>query len=217
MVKLFRPLLLVVGLFISSMMIPGAGDDSLMKAYNATTEESRHVINSFNLTISESNKIDKYPAICPLFKVSDASRISSPYGPRIHPIHHCKSIHRGIDYAAPKGSKVITTGDGIVLAAKRNGGYGNMITIRHSNGYKTRYGHLDTMLVHKGDSVNVGDIIGTIGTTGLSTGNHLHYEILHQYKHLDPLSIYPDTLKQGTYLDFMSKLNDHLLSCSDDV
>ena len=124
MVKLFRPLLLTIGLFMSSMMIPNATDNGLMKAYTATTEESRHILNSFDLTILESNKIDKYPAICPLFRVSDATRVSSLYGPRMHPIYHAKSIHRGIDYAAPKGSKVITTGDGIVLGARRNRGYG---------------------------------------------------------------------------------------------
>ena len=178
MVKLFRPLLVALGLFISSMMIPSATDVGLMKAYNATTEESRHVLNSFDLTFSESNKIDEYPAICPLFRVSDVTRISSPYGPRMHPIYHAKSIHRGIDYAAPKGSKVITTGDGIVLGAERNGGYGNMITVHHSNGYKTRYGHLDKMFVKVGDEIKKRDIIGNMGRSGRSTGVHLHYAVV---------------------------------------
>jgi murein DD-endopeptidase MepM/ murein hydrolase activator NlpD len=213
--KFFRTLLLIIGLSMTSVMTPNSNDE-LLNAIKEETLESLHLLRTFNVNILESYKIKEYPVISPI-AVSDITRVSSEYGPRIHPIYNKKSIHRGVDLASPKGSIVRATGDGIVTGIKKWGGYGKQIVIEHKHDYSTRYAHLSKILVNKGDTVCMGDTIGAVGSTGLSTGNHLHYEISYHNKHIDPFSIYPDTLHLGNYLEYYNKINKHLLSCSDNV
>jgi len=215
--KSFRSLLLALGLFITVNITPIATDDtSLLETLKAQTTESFYMLKKFNLGLSESVNIVDYPAICPI-STGDIYRISSEFGQRIHPIYNDSSYHRGIDYAAPTGTDVVATGNGIIRGIKKEGGYGKQIVIDHGNDYLTRYGHLSKISVMLGDTVSIGDTIGAVGSTGLSTGPHLHYEIIHQQKVIDPMSIYPDTLRKDTYLDFQAKLGEHLLSCSDNV
>src|SRR6266550_4417020 len=108
------------------------------------------------------------------------SHISSRFGGRFHPILKRWRTHQGTDYAASYGTPVRATADGIVTEAGRNGGYGNLIEIRHANGIRTRYGHLSRFAsgVHVGQRVGQQQIIGYVGATGLATGPHLHYEFL---------------------------------------
>ena len=108
------------------------------------------------------------------------SHISSRFGGRYHPILKRWRSHQGTDYAAAYGTPVRATADGIVSEAGRNGGYGNLIEIRHANGIRTRYGHLSrfAMGLHVGQRVSQEQTIGYVGSTGLSTGPHLHYEFL---------------------------------------
>jgi murein DD-endopeptidase MepM/ murein hydrolase activator NlpD len=108
------------------------------------------------------------------------SHISSRFGGRYHPILKRWRTHEGTDYAAAYGTPVRATADGIVTQAGRNGGYGNLIEIRHANGIRTRYGHLSrfAMGLHVGQRVSQEQTIGYVGSTGLSTGPHLHYEFL---------------------------------------
>jgi murein DD-endopeptidase MepM/ murein hydrolase activator NlpD len=106
------------------------------------------------------------------------SRISSNFGSRRHPILGYVRAHKGTDYAAGEGTDVHTIGDGVVLRSGWNDGYGNLIEIRHSNGYITRYGHLSRRLVHAGEHVKIDQKIGEVGHTGLATGPHLHFEVL---------------------------------------
>lgn len=107
-------------------------------------------------------------------------RISSRFGGRMHPILHKYRQHEGVDYAAAYGTPVRATADGIVTRAGRDGGYGNLIELRHVNGLRTRYGHLSAFArgLHVGQHVSQGETIGYVGSTGLSTGPHLHYELL---------------------------------------
>jgi murein DD-endopeptidase MepM/ murein hydrolase activator NlpD len=108
-------------------------------------------------------------------------RISSRFGSRFHPILHTWRHHEGIDYAAPYGTPVRATADGIVTRVGRDqGGYGNLIELRHANGIHTRYGHLSAFArgLHSGQRVTQEETIGYVGSTGLSTGPHLHYEFL---------------------------------------
>jgi murein DD-endopeptidase MepM/ murein hydrolase activator NlpD len=107
-------------------------------------------------------------------------RIASGFGLRLHPILGIWRNHRGTDYAAALGTPVRAIGDGIVLSAGRRGGYGNMIEIRHPNGYITRYGHLARFApgIHQGARVEIGKTIAYVGMTGLATGPHLHFEVL---------------------------------------
>ncbi|MCR9282862.1 MAG: M23 family metallopeptidase [Rhodobacteraceae bacterium] len=86
-------------------------------------------------------------------------------------------MHTGIDFKAPYGARVFATAPGTVISAGRNGGYGKMVEIRHANGFVTRYAHMSRIQVSEGDHVLAGDLVGNVGSTGRSTGPHLHYEI----------------------------------------
>ncbi|HEB75648.1 MAG TPA: hypothetical protein ENJ04_04800 [Nitrospirae bacterium] len=110
---------------------------------------------------------------------------------RKHPILKTYRAHRGIDYAAPRGTPVSAAGDGVVKFAGRRGGYGKLVIIRHPNGYETYYGHLSRIKrgMRRGKKVSQGDIIAYVGSTGLSTGPHLHYSIKRYGKFLNPLKI----------------------------
>src|SRR5207253_1863791 len=108
-------------------------------------------------------------------------RVSSGFGSRYHPLLHTWRHHEGVDFAAPYGTPVRATADGIVTRVGReDGGYGNVIDVRHANGIRTRYGHLSGFArgLHTGERVEQGETSGYVGSTGLSTGPHLHYELL---------------------------------------
>ncbi|WP_426205618.1 peptidoglycan DD-metalloendopeptidase family protein [Pseudomonas sp. TWP3-1] len=120
----------------------------------------------------------------------DFARISSKFSMgRKHPILNKIRAHKGVDYAAPRGTPIKAAGDGKVLLAGRRGGYGNTVIIQHGNTYRTLYGHMQGFAkgVKTGGSVKQGQVIGYIGTTGLSTGPHLHYEFQVNGVHVDPL------------------------------
>ena len=114
---------------------------------------------------------------------------TSAYGKRMDPFLGRPAMHTGVDFAAPSGTAVHATGSGTVRFAAWNGGYGRMIEIDHGNGHRTRYAHLSSINVKKGDKVGAGDIIGAVGTSGRSTGPHLHYELMRDGRRRDP-SIY---------------------------
>jgi murein DD-endopeptidase MepM/ murein hydrolase activator NlpD len=119
-------------------------------------------------------------------------RISSYFSRgRYHPVLKIYRPHHGLDYAAPTGTPVSAAGDGAVLFAGRKGQYGNLIIVRHSNGYKTYYGHLSRIGkgVRKGTRVDQGEVIGYVGATGLATGPHLHYEMRVNNRPINPLSL----------------------------
>lgn len=104
--------------------------------------------------------------------------VSSSFGYRTHPITgKVRSIHTGVDLKSPKGTPVYATADGIVNVAKRRGGYGKLVEIHHGNKIVTRYAHLSKIKSNRFDRIKKGDIIGYVGSTGRSTGDHLHYEI----------------------------------------
>lgn len=120
----------------------------------------------------------------------DFARISSKFSMgRKHPILNKIRAHKGVDYAAPRGTPIKAAGDGKVLLAGRRGGYGNTVVLQHGNTYTTLYGHMQGFAkgVKTGGTVKQGQVIGYIGTTGLSTGPHLHYEFQVNGVHVDPL------------------------------
>ncbi len=118
----------------------------------------------------------------------DGARISSGFGRRSHPVLGYNRMHQGIDFAAPSGTPVYAAGDGVVISAKREGGYGLIVRLRHPNGVQTRYAHLSRFgrNITAGRSVRQGVVIGHVGSTGMSTGPHLHYEIAMNGNAVDP-------------------------------
>ncbi len=114
--------------------------------------------------------------------------ISSYFGHRTDPFTGRNAFHRGIDFAAPAGSKVMAVAAGVVTYAKHRYGYGETVEINHGNGYVTRYAHNESITVKAGDVVKKGDPVALIGSTGRSTGPHLHFEVLSQGRAVDPMS-----------------------------
>ncbi len=110
----------------------------------------------------------------------------SSFGRRIDPFTGHLAFHSGLDISGPAGTKIHSTADGKVIAAGRNGAYGNAIDIDHGYGIVTRYGHLSKILVKEGQSLKKGDVIGIQGSTGRSTGPHLHYEVRYNGKPMNP-------------------------------
>jgi len=120
------------------------------------------------------------------------SRITSGFSSaRFHPVLQEIRAHKGIDYGAPTGTRVRATGDGIVESIGRQGGYGNLVVLRHQSQYQTAYGHLSGFAsgLRKGSRVSQGDVIGYVGSTGLATGPHLHYEFRVGGVHRNPLTV----------------------------
>lgn len=121
----------------------------------------------------------------------DGARLSSGYGMRRHPILGYSRMHRGLDFAAPTGTPIMAAGDGVVVEAGRKGNYGNTVVLRHPNEFRTLYAHMSRIArgVRPGARVKQGETIGYVGSTGMSTGPHLHYEVLHRGKHVNPASV----------------------------
>ncbi len=111
---------------------------------------------------------------------------SSAFGERIHPITGKHHHHSGVDYAAPTGTPVRSVLAGDIVFAGPKGGYGNLVEVRHGDGRRTRYAHLDRIDVKVGQRLGRGDLLGTVGSTGQSTGPHLHFEVRHQGHAVDP-------------------------------
>jgi murein DD-endopeptidase MepM/ murein hydrolase activator NlpD len=128
----------------------------------------------------------------PLLKTPvDGARLSSRYGKRRHPILGYTRMHRGVDFAAPRGTPIYAAGNGTIASAGRKGGYGKYVRIRHNERYSTAYGHMHRIArgISRGKRVKQGQIIGYVGSTGRSTGPHLHYEVLAGGRQVNPLRI----------------------------
>lgn len=117
--------------------------------------------------------------------------ISSPFGPRIHPIYRVSSFHSGVDLAISEGTHVHAAASGRVVTAGWEGGYGLLVVVDHEDGYATYYGHLSQLLVSVGQFVEIGQVVARSGNTGLSTGPHLHFEVRCDGVAVDPLLFLP--------------------------
>lgn len=137
----------------------------------------------------------------PFGNPSPGAGITSRFGNRTDPFLGRLALHAGIDFRVSTGSEVHSTGAGTVVVAGRNGGYGNMVEIDHGNGLTTRYAHLSRVLVKVGDHVEAADAVGLSGTTGRSTGPHLHYEVRRDGKAIDPMRFLTAGMKLTTYMD----------------
>ena len=126
---------------------------------------------------------EKLPIYSP---VQASNRFTSGFGYRTDPITKKKTMHNGVDFAAPKGTLIYSTGDGIVTHAGWKGGYGLLVVIKHAFGFQTKYAHNSRIYVKVGNRVSRGDKISAMGSTGRSTGTHLHYEVRRNNKPLNP-------------------------------
>ncbi len=153
----------------------------------------------FALARNKSDMLAHIPAIFPL-KETEIKYISSYFGYRPDPIYKIEKLHTGIDFSAQMGTEAYATGDGVVSnIEKGHWGYGNMVTIDHGYGYKTRYAHLKKAAVRKGQQVKRGQLIGFIGNTGKTTGVHLHYEVLKNNKPINPINFFYKDLTPDEY------------------
>ena len=127
-------------------------------------------INTVNATSSGAISI---PSIQPIANFT----FTSAFGVRSDPFRGSAAMHAGIDLSSPSGTPIYATADGVINRAEWFGGYGNMVEIDHGKGIATRYGHMSRIVARSGDRVKRGELIGYVGSTGRSTGNHLHYEV----------------------------------------
>ncbi len=173
-----------------SMLLSGKSDEidyqniasrsfELLEEYKASMKSYSEVINH----ISKQRELFRYtPSIWPCKGI-----ISSPYGVRVHPIFNNKIFHPAIDIANKKGTPIVATADGIVVFSGWQSGYGNVIAIEHGHKYRTVYAHLATSLVKRGDFVTKGQEIAKMGSTGRSTGPHVHYELQLNKRPINPM------------------------------
>ena len=135
-----------------------------------------------NILISSHMEVEVFPAGRPIKR----GWISSYYGTRTNPFTGKLQFHKGMDFAAKSGSDVLAVAGGVVTWSSKRYGYGNLVEINHGNGYITRYGHNKTNLVAVGDTVKKGQIISHMGSTGRSTGPHVHFEVMKNGRQINP-------------------------------
>lgn len=139
------------------------------------------------------------PAIQPISN-NDLRHTPSGFGMRTHPIYKTRQFHAGMDFAATQGTEIYATGDGVVERAdNKTSGYGNHVIINHSYGYKTLYAHMTHFTVRRGQKVKRGQLIGFVGSTGLSTAPHVHYEVRKSGKKMNPINYYYNDLSPEKY------------------
>ncbi|MGG7518440.1 peptidoglycan DD-metalloendopeptidase family protein [Allorhizobium undicola] len=137
----------------------------------------------------------------PLSNPAPTTEITSPFGNRTDPLLGRLAMHTGVDFRAPTGGEIKAAGAGTVVSAGYSGGYGNMVEIDHGQGVSTRYGHMSKILVRVGDRVETGGTVGLAGSTGRSTGSHLHYEVRRNGVAVDPMRYVAAGLKLATIIE----------------
>jgi murein DD-endopeptidase MepM/ murein hydrolase activator NlpD len=151
------------------------------------------------LARNKEEMLRSVPAIIPISN-KDLTRVASGFGLRIHPIYKIIKFHYGMDFTAPAGTDVYSSGNGVVISIQSSQrGLGKNITIDHGCGYSSTYAHLSNFNVRVGQKVQRGDIIGYVGNTGTSIANHLHYEIKLNGVNVDPVNYYFEDLSPSEY------------------
>lgn len=152
--------------------------------------------------------IASIPAIMPISN-KDLRHAPGGFGWRTHPIYKTPEFHPGMDFAAPEGTEIYATGDGVVTAAdNKSQGYGNHVVIDHGFGYETLYGHMSRIAVKPGQVIKRGQVIGYVGSTGLSTAPHCHYEVHKNGELMNPLNYYYNDLSPEEYAKLVELSNE---------
>ena len=126
-----------------------------------------------------------------------------------HPIYKTRKMHKGVDMSCKRGVPVYATGDAVVQMTdqgRRRRGYGRQVLLNHDFGYQTRYAHLNKIFVKKGDRVTRGQIIGEVGSTGGSTGPHLHYEVIYMGRHVNPVNYFNRNMTKEEYTQLIENM-----------
>ena len=147
-----------------------------IKLEKSIEEDEKKYLKENNLSFKEG-----------MWPVPSYNQISSPFGYRIHPITGERKFHRGIDIPAPKNTEIVSSDDGIVIFSGVQNGYGNVVKLKHFDGKKTVYAHNTFNVAKEGDIVKKGQVIAKVGTTGNSTGNHVHFETIIDEENINPL------------------------------
>jgi len=161
--------------------------------------QSRSFDEVIALAKNKTQMLASIPAIQPVAN-DKLTRVASGFNYRIHPIYKIKHFHTGIDFAAPRGTDIFATGDGVVKVVDRESrGYGFHVVIDHGFGYETLYGHMSKFNVRPGQKVKRGDVIGYVGSTGTSTAPHLHYEVIKNGEKINPINFFFNDLTPEEY------------------
>lgn len=151
------------------------------------------------LAKNKEQLLSSIPAIMPINN-KDLRRQPGGFGWRTHPIYKTPEFHPGMDFAAEQGTPIYATGDGMVETADANAqGYGNHVVINHGFGYQTLYGHMSKMAVKVGKKIKRGELVGYVGSTGLSTAPHIHYEVIKNGEKVNPINFYFNDLTPQQY------------------
>ncbi|MFZ2101963.1 MAG: M23 family metallopeptidase [Oricola sp.] len=178
----------------------GTGGPFIPAKAGTAAEEFDAELNALNRELEALDEIRGTIRAFPIANPAPGHSITSGFGNRRDPIIGRSAFHAGIDLSVPTGTAIHATGSGTVIHAGRNGGYGKMVEIRHVNGLTTRYAHLSKILVKVGDNVTAGKKIALSGSTGRSTGPHLHYEVRENSAAVNPMSFLKAGTRLGQYL-----------------
>jgi murein DD-endopeptidase MepM/ murein hydrolase activator NlpD len=177
----------------------------LQNLSNRITAQEKSYKQINNLINNKEKLIAATPAIQPVSNL-DLNRIASGFGYRIDPIYKTIKMHAGLDFTAPQGTPIYATADGRVrLAGFSDGGYGNHVIISHGYGYETLYGHMVRIKARAGQHVKRGELIGYVGSTGKSTGPHLHYEVHKNGNKLDPVYFFYNDLGPEQFNELLKR------------
>jgi len=167
--------------------------------------QSKSYDDLIKLSKNKEEMLQCIPAIQPVMN-KNLKYMASGYGWRIDPVYHTRRFHAGMDFTAPTGTKIFATGNGTVITSGWKQGYGNCVEISHGFGYVTLYGHMSSIKVRGGQKVKRGEVIGLVGSTGKSTGPHLHYEVHYRGQIMNPANYY--------YLDLSPSEYDRMIQMS---
>lgn len=169
--------------------------------------QSRSLDTITSLAKDREKMLAAMPSIKPVRsdKLAKSIRMLSGFGMRVHPIFKHSKMHTGLDFTAPIGTPVQTTGEGVVAEVNyERSGYGQHVIIDHGFGYKTLYGHMSKITVKQGQRLTRGEVLGLVGSTGTSTGPHLHYEVIYRGEKVDPIHYCMDGLSPKEYQELVN-------------
>ncbi len=153
-----------------------------------------------NLAKNKEKLMASIPAIMPMNQKDLSHAVTSGFGWRTHPIYKTMEMHPGMDFSAEQGTPIYSTGDGVIERADNLAqGYGNHVVVNHGFGYQTLYGHMSKIAVKAGQKIMRGQLIGYVGSTGLSTAPHLHYEVIKNGEKVNPINYYYNDLSPQQY------------------